>query len=84
MAHHPMYCSTTNGDDCNHYDSVVGCMYHNYHAVQLQDYTPPSNLQVRVGLPLEYKYGLEKLFYDYGWSELIQVFWCCVIQFIIQ
>lgn len=22
--------------------------------------------QVRVGLPLEYKYGLEKLFYEYG------------------
>ena len=23
MAHHPMYCSTTDGDDCNHYESVV-------------------------------------------------------------
>ena len=23
MAHHPMYCSTTDGDDCNHHDSVV-------------------------------------------------------------
>ena len=25
-----------------------------------------SQLQVRVGLPFEYKYGLEKLFYQYG------------------
>ena len=23
IAHHPMYCTTTDGDDCNHYDSVV-------------------------------------------------------------
>ena len=23
MAHHPMYCSTTDEDDCNHRDSVV-------------------------------------------------------------
>lgn len=27
---------------------------------------PSVPLQVRVGLPLEYKYGLEKLFYNYG------------------
>ena len=26
----------------------------------------PDALQVRLGLPLEHKYGLEKLFYDYG------------------
>ena len=25
MAHHPMYCSTTDEDDCNHRDSVVSC-----------------------------------------------------------
>ena len=23
IAHHPMYCTTADGDDCNHYDSVV-------------------------------------------------------------